>query len=144
MRTMKRLLLLLGISLSMSYGFCQTTDIGDYSALFSKNNIELSVAEGTYSKSGKTHIRYFLKYENHSSEAVELSFQKELHYGDDCYGCNGAEEQTYSVTIPANSTLVFDDEHNDKAFYIFVKDKEGWIQRQLTDFKIKNIKIVQL
>lgn len=128
----------------MGYSLCQTADIGEYTSLFSEDNIVLSVAEGTYTESGKTHIRYFLKYENHSSVPVELSFQKELHYGDDCYGCTGKDEQTYSVKISPNSTLVFDDENKSKAFYIFVKDQEGWIQRQLTDFEIKNIKIVQL
>lgn len=141
---MKQLLLVLGVSFSIGQSLCQTAEIGDYSALFSENNVALSVAEGTFSESGKTHIRYFFKYENHTNEAVELSFQKELHYGDDCYGCNGEDEFTYSVKIPPNSTLVFDDDHKSKAFYIFVKDKEGWIQRQLTDFEIKNIKIVQL
>lgn len=141
---MKRLLLTLGITLSIGYGISQTADIGKYTPVYSQDNIVLSIAEGTFTQSNKNHVRYFLKYENYSNFPVEISFQKELHYGDDCYGCNDGDEQSYTVTIPANSTLVFDDENRSKSFYIFVKDEEGWIKRQLTDFEIKNIKIEQL
>lgn len=141
---MKRLLLTLGISLSLGYGISQTANIGEYNTVYSENNIVMSAAEGTFTQSNKEHVRYFLKYENYSNFPVELSFQKELHYGDDCYGCGDNDEQTYTVTIPANTTLVFDDKNTSKDFYIFVKDNEGWIKRQLTEFEIKNIKIEQL
>ncbi len=142
---MKRLLLLvLGISLSVGYGISQTTEVGDYTPIFSENNVVLSVAQGTYSESNKTHVRYFLKYENYSNFSVKISFQKELHYGDDCYGCSGGEENKYSLVISANSTLEFNEENRSKTFYIFVKDEKGWIKRKLTDFEIKNIKIEQL
>ncbi len=142
---MKRLLLLvLGISLSVGYGISQTAEVGEYTPIFSENNVVFSIAEGTYTESNKTHVRYFLKYENYSNFSVEISFQKELHYGDDCYGCNEGEENKYSLVIPANSTFEFNEENRSKAFYIFVKDENGWIKRKLTDFQIKNIKIEEL
>ena len=141
---MKRLLLTLGLSLSLGYGVCQNVEIGEYEPVFSENNIVMSVAEGTYTESNRSHVRYFLKYENYTNFPVELTFQKELHYGDQCYGCDDNGEQEYTVKIPANSTLVFDEDHRSKSFYIFVKDENGWIKRQLTGFEIKNIKINQL
>lgn len=122
----------------------QQTQINQYQPIFSESNIVMSIAEGTFEEGNKKHVRYFFKYENYSNFPVELSFQKELHYGDQCYGCDGGEEKTYTVTIPANSTLVFDQDHRSKDFYIFVKDENGWIRQQLTDFEIKNIKIEQL
>ena len=141
---MKRLLLVLGLSLSVGYGISQTAEVGEYTPLLTENNVVFSIAEGTYTESSKKHVRYFLKYENYSNFPVEISFQKELHYGDDCYGCSESDENITSLVIPANSTLEFNEDNRSKTFYIFVKDEEGWIKRKLTDFQIKNIKIEQL
>jgi hypothetical protein len=142
--TMKRLLLSISIFLLVGQSLSQSNRVGDYEPIFSEDNIVMSIAEGIYNNDGKNHVRYYIKYENYTNFPVELSFQKELHYGDDCYGCNDNDEQNFTLTIPANSTLVFNDENRSKTFYIFVKDQEGWIKRQLTDFDIKNIKLVQL
>lgn len=141
---MKRLLLSLGFFSFFGGLFSQDVSIGEYETIFSSNNIVLSVAEGTFEEDNKKHVRYFLKYENYTNFPVELSFNKELHYGDQCSGCSGDDEQKFKVTIPANTTLEFDENHRSKDFYIFVKDENGWIRRQLTSFEIKNVKIEEL
>lgn len=120
----------------------QEASIDSYREITSENGVTVYVGKGTYTvnSNNTSHIRYFLKYENTTNQKVEISFNKEIHYGETCYGCNSTnEEQQFSVVIPANTTYSFDANHSDKRYYIFKKDNNGWITNELTDFSIKNI-----
>jgi hypothetical protein len=139
--------LLLAILLLFSLGaFSQTTIIENYTEVFKNNLVKVSVAEGEFKNESRnlSHSRYFIKYENLTDQEIEVTILKELHYGDRCYGCNDNEESYKTVTIPANSSLFYDENNTDKRFYFFVKDNNGFIKSQLTDFTIKVVKTIKL
>lgn len=126
--------------------FSQNFTAGDYEAIFQDDLVKVSVAEGVYKEESRnlSHSRYFIQYENLTNEEIEVTILKELHYGDRCFGCNENEENFKTIVIPPNSTLSYDENNKDKRFYFFVKDNNGIIKSQLTDFTIKIVKTAKL
>lgn len=139
-------LLFAGIILVCSTVFSQDFTIGDYQVTYQDEDVKVSLAEGTYSEESRnlSHSRYFIQYENLTDKDIEITLQKELHYGENCYGCESNEESYKTVELSPNATLSFDENNKDKRFYFFVKDNNGLIKSQLTDFTIKIVKIKQL
>jgi len=139
---MKKLLMVISI-FTCSALYSQNTSIGEYEVIFQNNLVEVSLAEGLYLDNSRnlSHSRHFLQYKNMTSDEVEVTIQKELHYGNRCYGCEQNEESYKIIVIPGNTTLSYNQENSDKRFYFFVKDNNGLIKHQLTDFEIKIIKI---
>jgi hypothetical protein len=139
-----KILTLLFLLTTTLFSFSQEATIRSYQQLKTENGVTIYVGEGTYkvSSNNTSHSRYFLKYENTTNQEVTISFNKEMHYRETCYGCDSNnQEQQFSIVIPVNTTYSFDENHNDKRYYIFRKDNNGWITKELTDFSIKNINI---
>lgn len=143
---MKNLLLLTTVLLCCTSSFCQDVEIESFDVIFENELVKVSLSEGKYIEKSRnlSHSRYFLQYENLSNEEVEITLLKELHYGEKCYGCDNNEESYRKIVIPPNSILTYDQENKSKDFYFFIKDDNGLIKSQLTDFKIKVIKTTKL
>ncbi|MEX2483501.1 MAG: hypothetical protein WED10_03025 [Brumimicrobium sp.] len=140
---MNRLLLFAFWAFAVSI-YSQETQIDGYETVYQGELIQVSVAKATHVFQNRSHVRVFIKYTNLSDSKVKISLQKELHYGDRCSGCDDDPEQSTSLVLPPKTTLEFDENNTDKRFYIFVKDNDGFIKSQLTDFKLKNYKITLL
>lgn len=138
---MKRLLLFASLFASVILYSQNNTTIGEYELTFQNDLVEVSLAQGDWEDVSRniSHARYFIQYKNLTNEEIEITLNKELHYGNQCYGCNGSEESYKTIIVPPNTTLSFNQENNDKRFYFFVKDNNGLISRQLSDFQIKII-----
>lgn len=126
--------------------FSQNFSVKNYQPVFQNELVKISVGEGIYTEESRnlSHSRYFIQYENLTDEEIEVTILKELHYGDRCYGCDDSEESHKTIVVPANSTLSYSEDNNDKRFYFFVKDNNGLIKSQLTDFTIKIVKTIKL
>ena len=142
---MKNLLLAV-VLITCSTAFSQNFVVENYEPIFQNDLVKVSVSEGIYTEESRSlsHSRYFIQYENLTDEEIEVTILKELHYGDRCYGCENNEESHKTIIVPANSTLSYSDENKDKRFYFFVKDNNGLIKSQLTDFTIKIVKTIKL
>lgn len=142
---MKNLLLAV-LLIASTTTFSQSYSIEDYDKVYEDDLVKISVAEGIYKEESRnlSHSRYFVEYKNLTSEEIEVTILKELHYGDRCYGCNSNEESYKTIVLPPNATLSYDEINKDKRFYFFVKDNNGLIKSQLTDFTIKIVKTKQL
>ncbi len=130
-----KLLLTLMTSSVISLG----TFAQDWSSVFSGAEISVYVAEIEYKNpsDGIHHQRLIFKYENHTSQPVELHFNREVNYGTVT-----TQEREFTLQIPENSSVVYDDKKkHDQTFYLFKKDNEGFISKILKDFKIINIRI---
>lgn len=87
---------------------------------------------------GIHHQRLVFRYENHTSDPVELRFNREVQYDNTTL----KQEQDFVITIPGNGSLQYDAaKQYDKTYYIFKKDHEGVIKRSLQDYKITNLRI---
>jgi hypothetical protein len=142
---MKNLLLAV-LLIASATAYSQNFSIENYEPIFQNDLVKVNVSEGIYTEKSRnlSHSRYFIQYENLTDEEIEVTILKELHYGDRCYGCNNNEESHKTITVPANSTLNYSEENKDKRFYFFVKDNNGLIKSQLTDFTIKIVKTIKL
>tara|TARA_R100000951_G_scaffold110349_1_gene108290 strand:+ start:176 stop:664 length:489 start_codon:yes stop_codon:yes gene_type:complete len=143
--TMKNLLLAVML-IACTTAYSQNFSVESYEPVFQDDLVKVSVGEGIYTEESRnlSHSRYFIQYENLTNEDIEVTLLKELHYGDRCYGCNDNEESYKTVVIPANATLSYSADNNDKRFYFFIKDNNGLIKSQLTDFIIKIVKTTKL
>lgn len=126
--------------------YSQNTSIENYKPIFQNELVRISVGEGVYTEESRnlSHSRNFIQYENLTDGEIEVTILKELHYGDRCYGCNNSEESHKTIVVPANTTLAYSEVNKDKRFYFFVKDNNGLIKSQLTDFTIKIVKTTKL
>lgn len=89
---------------------------------------------------GIKHERIIFQYTNLTNSDLTISFDRSVSY--DASKALKLQEKTYDVTIPAGSTLSYNNKNNtDKAFYVFSKDLKGTIKRSLTNFEINNIQI---
>lgn len=141
-----KILLLAAVLIACTTAYSQNFSIENYEPIFQNDLVKISVSEGIYTEESRnlSHSRYFIKYENLTNEEIEVTILKELHYGARCYGCNDNEESYKKITVPANTTLSYSDENKDKRFYFFVKDNNGLIKSQLTDFTIRIVKTTKL
>lgn len=139
---MKKIMLLLSFGLFSFITISQETISESYTILYTDDFIEIQANEGLFTESStnKSHLRYFLKYINKSSEAIEFSFVRSTTYQGDCTTCpiNPSESQ-YEINLSPNETITFSEENSDKRFYVFVKDNNRLIKNQLLNFEIKNI-----
>lgn len=130
-----KLLLTLMTTLVISLGvFAQ-----DWKPVVSEVNFSVYVAEIDYKNpsDGIYHQRLIFKYENHTSQPLELHFNREVNYD----GTKIIQERVYTLLIPENSSIAYDDaKKHDQTFYLFKKDNEGFISKMLKDFKIINIR----
>lgn len=142
---MKNLLLVVML-IACATAYSQNFSIENYEPIFQNELVKISLGEGVYTEESRnlSHSRNFIQYENLTDQDVEVVILKELHYGDRCYGCENNEESQKTIVIPAQTTLSYSEENNDKRFYFFVKDNNGWIKSQLTDFTIKIVKTTKL
>lgn len=143
---MKQLIQLLIVALPF-ISYAQTVNVNEYNPYIEQDGVLIQVGEGEYidDTNNTSHTRYFFRYLNNTNEDVIISFNKELYYGNQCLGCgSNNEEQTFSVKVKANSMRALDSNYYDKTFSIFIKDNNGWIKKQLTDFKLTNIQISKI
>lgn len=105
-----------------------------------KNNaVTISVKEIHYQNKTDDidHQRLVFKYENTTSSPIEIHFNRELTYN----GKTLTQDQDFSINIPANGTVQYDDsKSNDKTYYIFKKDNKGWIKGTLDTYTIIHLK----
>lgn len=103
----------------------------------SNENIKIFSSELKFKdlKNGMDHQRLIFKYENLTDQPVDLSFKREVNYGD----VTSVQERDFSLTIPAHSILEYDDSKMyDQTYYLFSKDNQGFIKKSLKEFKIIN------
>ena len=132
---MKLLLLSLMATTVISLGaFSQ-----DWNSVIEETNFSVYVAEIEYRNpaDGIHHQRLVFKYQNHTAQPLELSFNREVNFG----GATITQERNFSVLIPGNGSVAYDEaRQHDQTFYLFKKDHEGFISKHLRDFKIINIR----
>jgi hypothetical protein len=112
----------------------------NWKTIESTDQYSLSVAEVEYDSAsdGIHHQRIVFKYENYSNTPLELSFNREVQYGE----IATTQEQTFKVSIPAKAVVEYGDATKyDKTYYIFKKDYKGTIKKELKDFKITNLSV---
>lgn len=113
----------------------------EWKTLQSNENISINTAEINYEspKDGIQHQRVIFQYKNLTNNSLTLTFNRTVSYGTQQI----TQDKTYSITIPANSSIEYNDENSkDKTFYIFSKDLKGTIKKILTNFQI-NILTIQ-
>jgi hypothetical protein len=142
---MKNLLLAV-VLIASTTAYSQKFLVENYEPIFQNELVKVSVGEGIYTEASRnlSHSRYFIQYENLTDDEIEVTILKELHYGDQCFGCNNNEESHKTIVVPANSTLSYGENNKGKGFYFFVKDNNGLIKSQLTDFTIKIVESKKL
>src|SRR5690606_6998530 len=109
----------------------------EWSNLQSDKAVSIDFAKVSYENSanGINHERIVFKYTNLTNSDLKISFQRSISY--DASGALKSQDKTYELTVPANSSVGYNDENmNDKTFYIFSKDLKGTIKRSLTNFEI--------
>lgn len=131
---MKPLLTFLSVSVFYIGGFCQ-----DWQAIEKNDQFSVSASEIEYKSpsDGVHHQRIVFRYENHTSHPLELSFNREVTYGDAVTN----DEQNFVVNIPARGIVEYDkSKTHDKTYYIFKKDYENFIKQSLKDYRIINLR----
>lgn len=105
-----------------------------------KISIEYSKIDFESKSDGINHQRVIFQYKNLTNSDLTLTFNRSVSYEQN--GNLTPQEKTYTVTIPANSSISYNEDNSrDKVFYIFSKDLKGTIKRSLTNFEITNIQI---
>lgn len=112
----------------------------DWSVVEKNDFFSISVDEITYENltDGINHQRLIFKYENHSDKPITLTFNRELFFSE---SDKVIQEQTFSISIPANSTVEYGDINLDKTFYLFKTDNLKFIKKSLIDFKLINLRL---
>jgi hypothetical protein len=87
----------------------------------------------------------YLKMVNLTSSALEVNWQKELKYGDQCHNCDGNNsELTFKSKIEADSSIEPDcNSFENKDLKIFVEFLNLDNKVKLSDFVIKNIEEIR-
>lgn len=133
---MKFVLLVLVLSVfSYNKGFSQ-----NWSEVIKNDALTITVKEIHHQDvtNGMDHQRWVFKYENHTPFPIRVVFNRELVYNGKPY----LQDETFSVEIPANGVVEYDQSHNkDKTYYIFKSDNNNWIKDSLDTFKIINFNI---
>lgn len=104
--------------------------------------IEANAGQCDNKQAGISKSYIFLRVSNKSSQKVEVSFTKELWYGETCNGCSG-EETKSTVVLQPNQTIEGTCESAFKDLKIFqgmANGSKGTKQR-LTKFEIKNVNV---
>lgn len=130
---MKSTLILISLLLLSYTGFSQ-----EWKDVKTTDAVIISVKEIHYQdvKNDIDHQRLVFKYKNTTSSPIEIHFNRELNYNGKTY----PQEEDFSINIPANGTLQYNDsKNNNKTYYIFKKDNNGWIKRSLDNYKIINL-----
>lgn len=145
MKTKRILLLFMVLVLTTtSFGYSQ-----EWKALSTNSELTIytKVIEYKDLHNGIDYQRVVFKYENHTPNALEINFQRKTQYGDKTY----QSENEFVVEIPANSSVAYQenaDKENpqliDKAFFLFKKDNQGFITRELENFEITNLKMKRI
>jgi|SRR5690554_1020501 len=126
------------------FSSAQEFTLNDFNPLLEKDGLIIHVGEGIFieTSNNTSHTKYFFKFQNTTNEDLILQFNKELYYDGECYGSDNTEgEQQYRITIKANSVASFEENPYDKSYSVFKKDNNGWIKKQLTDFKLTHVQI---
>lgn len=134
---MRKTLTLLFTLTLCSWGFSQS-----WETAASNDQVTISSQEIHYQRTADDvdHQRIVFKYENHTSTPIQITYNRELNYGGDIYNGDGG----FTVTVPANGTIQYDDSKaHDSNYFIYKKDNKGYIKRSLNEFKITNLKTVQ-
>lgn len=132
---MKSILTLFVVCLVSYTGFAQ-----NWQEIKTTDSITILAQEIHYQDAinGMDHQRVVFKYVNHTSSSIEINFNRELIYD----GQKMQQEEVFSLQIPANGTLQYDDsKNNNKTFYIFKKDHNGWIINTLTSYSLINLNV---
>jgi hypothetical protein len=89
------------------------------------------------------HQRVIFKYINNSNSDVSIRFDRPIAY--DGVDLPASSERQFTIFIPAESEVRYNNENkSDKRFYIFSKDHNDMIKRNLTAFDIQNLTYLQL
>lgn len=88
---------------------------------------------------GRHHKRIIFKFENHTESEVTLEFDRFTSYAES--EPINKSEGDYQLSIPANSAVSYFGNENSKLFYVFVRDLNGTIAKQLKDFQLTNFSI---
>lgn len=114
----------------------------DWMESYKDASISIEYSKITYDSpsDGINHERLIFKYENFTNQEVTIDFSRKVAY--DGVELSNSQERTFSIVLPANSTLKYSDEvtHN-KLYYVFVSDNKGTIKKKLSGFEILNIEI---
>lgn len=132
---MKLFLLTITLSVFSYTGFSQ-----DWQEIMTTDSLTISVKEIQYQDltNDINHQRWVFKYKNLSSSSIEIHFNRELIYDGKQY----IQDEQFSIEIPANGVLEYDDSRKkNKVYYIFKKDNNGWIKESLDTFKFINLNI---
>lgn len=132
---MKTILTLLAILLSSYMGFSQ-----NWQPVISNDSITISAQEIHYQDltNDIDHQRLVFKYKNKTSSPLHITFNRELIYNGKTY----PQEEKFSVLIPANGMVQYNNsKNNSKSYYIFKKDNQGWIKNSLNNYSIIHLKV---
>lgn len=102
--------------------------------------IQYRLAEIDDAQLGIHHARIVFRYENKTSNSVQLNFNRLITYSDS--ETAKPQEKGFSLSIPANSSMEYNQANStDKTFYLFAQDKKNTIKRSLVNFDIKDVTI---
>lgn len=120
--------------------FSSTFFAQEWIEYYHDNEVIIEVAEWNRvdQKYGKDHQQIIFQYKNLTDHDVTISFTRELEYEE---GGTATQEVIYFVHLGANEMKTYFDHPKDKAYYIFKKDNNGWINDKLIDFKIIDLLI---
>lgn len=100
--------------------------------------IQYKVIEVNDVQNGMHHKRVVFRYENLTSVAVQLTFNRSVIYSDSEE--SKPQEKTYAVAIPANSFVEYNELNaTDKTYYLFSQDIKKSIKTSLVNFELKNV-----
>ena len=131
---MKYTLVIIGLLLFSHAGLSQ-----DWQEIKTNDSVKISVKEIHYQNltNDIDHQRFVFKYENLTSSPLEINFNRELIYNDKKF----LQDETFSIQIPANGMVEYNEsKNNDKSFYIFKTDNNGWIKDSLDTFNFIQFK----
>ncbi|MBI2271819.1 MAG: hypothetical protein HYU69_15870 [Bacteroidetes bacterium] len=138
---MKQLYLFIALLTTLS---CYSRSENEKTQIYFSEGIEINLKKVDCIDKAKGIEKQILVIEliNTNSYPVNISFNKELWYDNNCQTCNSnSDEYTVSLPILENSTVVGDCIAGDKSLSIFVKMLNLENVRQLTKYELKNITI---
>jgi len=113
----------------------------EWKLLTSNEELAIFVAEIRYADQTKDfdHQRFIFRYENHSSQSIQITFNRELIYDDQL---QVSHDVPLYLEIPPQSTVEYDKtQQNNKLFYLFKEDNKGYIPQKLVSFQIIDLKL---
>lgn len=106
------------------------------------NGIKFSTQDGSCTWEQSPAIQYkFIKIENLTTNRARITYQLEIHYGNDCNGCNGSAEQLSVITLEPGAQVVGTCNNTIPARLDILVSNPNLPALQFTQFNITNITI---